>query len=277
MDKESVVMAEKKKEPTSLEKLLKGLRVQHAVDDVGKAYELWDAHQKKSDNFFVDVFEPAQERLYQTVKKEALGKFKFELDTDLKGKNKQVKELLGDALLEWFKYTFPSTAKTMAKLKSEERFDFLATRYDEIHGFDPSSEEGRKLSIRHLAETFVQGGGTVGKLMRDLYQRKADHVEQGIGYVNTQVASSLFAQTRPEEVYEHLNEKVLGKKGLHIPDDKLGRFLQGLDQGIKQEGVQHYISLRDLFVRLDELGRPQVEVLQKRYGIQKKPQKKSGG
>jgi len=205
-------MADKKK-PKNLEELFEQVRKERS-DDLDKSFNYYDKHTKKENQnyLFNNIFNPAQDKMYQTLKKGLDEAFKDD-EAKVHGKSADMKKVVAKGLKDYFQSVDPGVAKAVEGMSEDEAYEHL------VHHYDAHIGAGKDVpSIRALAESYTKDkDATVGDIKRALSGLRETHAQAAVDNLNEHVINTHLASYRPIEIASYLKPK-LEKAGIEIQD-----------------------------------------------------------
>ena len=165
----------KEGKPKNLEELFEEIRKgrSHELD---KSFDYYEKHIKKeNENYlFNDIFNPAQDKMYNTLKKELDETFKDD-EAKIHGKSADMKKVVAKGLKDYFNSVDPGVAKAVEGMTEDEAYEHLVHQYDEHTG---ASQNQKIPSIRDIAEEYTKDKEvTVGDIKRELSGLRDTHAK----------------------------------------------------------------------------------------------------
>jgi len=189
--------------------------------DFHKAYQ---AHKDFSseDNMnelFNDLFSPAQDEMYQTIKAELDNSFQSDRDK-IHGKKKEIRKAVAAGLKKYFEKVQPSVLKRIEEMEmdEDEMYETLTGLYDRHTG--ALTQEGQKkgiVPIRALEDITKKKKATVGFLKKQLYIQKPQHAQAALNYLVNQHWQTHFGKYHGPTLAANM-KKELEKEGYEIED-----------------------------------------------------------
>ncbi len=188
-----------------------------SLDESFKAYDEFNKEENLN-YFFNNIFAPAQDDLYQTIKAELDKTFKDD-GAKTAGKIKAVKKAVSTGLKKYFDGTHPSLTKIIADLglSEDEQYEFLTKMYDEHVGAGKIKDVE---SIRVIEGLARDKRVTVGHIKRHVYTQKPRHAEAALKMLKAKHINHHFSKYHPAEIAAYLKPR-LEKEGFEV-EDKLG-------------------------------------------------------
>ncbi|MBI2103324.1 hypothetical protein HYT55_05760 [Candidatus Woesearchaeota archaeon] len=223
----------KKKSVKNLDDLMESMRDEHSKD-LDASFKAWDNFTKEENqnHLYNNVFTPAQDKLYDSIKGEldkVFGKDGGD-ETKVLGKKKEIRKAIGIGIKEYFKGVHPSYTKFMDDLKLDEddQYDMLVKLYDDHIG--AGKIKGVR-SISQLEALTRDKKATVGHIKKEIHERGAEHIKGAMGMMENQYITHHFSKYRGPEIAAYLKPHI-EKAGFEI-EDKLGYAISELGELLK--------------------------------------------
>ena len=230
-----------KKKNTSLDDFFDGLKSKHSKN-LDESFKAYDDFNKTIDEWYVDVFAPAQDQLYATIEaniKKSIGSGK-----KVHNKEKELKKAVLEGLKEYFEKVHPSITKAMedSNLTEDEQYKYLTGIYDEHIA---AGAGGKKTtSIKGIAGMAADKTTKVEGLLKMLYIQKVQHAEAATNTLKQKFIGHHFSKYHPVEIGSYLKPK-LEKAGAEIEDKagyiqaELGDLFELRDAVIQKKGHKY--------------------------------------
>lgn len=187
-------------------------------------HEAYQAHKEFTeienlDEMFNNLFAPAQDEMYQTIKAELDNSFESDRDK-IYGKKKEIRKAVTAGLKKYFEKVQPSILKKIEEMEmdEDEMYETLAGLYDQHTG--AMTQEGQKkgiVPIRNLEVMARKKGISVGTLKKQLYSQKPRHAQAAVDYLVDKHWETHFGKYHGPTLAANM-KKELEKEGYEIED-----------------------------------------------------------